>query len=114
MYRKIKTQKFVAYLHFFLNLVLVPEELSLIFLMDNIFVCSIPRYTGECLSAIKELHMVSLKTFENFARKLHMKKSGTNYQEIALNLPLQMRNQATSASQSLDDFFYHFEDIGLQ
>lgn len=33
------------------------------------------------------------------------------FQEIALNLPLQMWNQGTSASQSLNHFYYLSADI---
>ena len=41
--RKIQTQKFIAYLHFLPDLLLVLQKLSLIFHMDDLFVCSVPR-----------------------------------------------------------------------
>ena len=79
--------------------------------MYNLFVCSIPCYLGECLSSIEEWHMVPGENFGKLCTNITYEKSGVVFQEIMLNLFLQMQNQATSALQSSDDFYDLFADI---
>ena len=51
--RKIQTQKFVAYLHFFVDLLLTLRKMSLVFQTDNLCVCSVPRYIEENIASLE-------------------------------------------------------------
>lgn len=105
--RKSQTLKFIAYLHFswFSS---SPSETITIFPMDNSFVCSVPCYLGECLSAIRDLSMVPNENFWKLCTEVTSENSGIFFQEITLNLLLGLWNQATSALHSLAD---HCADI---
>ena len=70
---KIQTRKFVAYLHFFMDLLPALGKLSLVFQMDNLFLCSIPVYLRECLSYIEELNMVPEENFQKLCTKVNIK-----------------------------------------
>ena len=51
--RKMQTQKFVAYLHFFVDLLLTLRKMSLVFQTDNLCVCSVPRYIEENIASLE-------------------------------------------------------------
>ena len=61
--QKIQTQKFVAYLHFFVYLPLTFRKMSLIFQTDNLFVYSIPCSIEENIASPEELQVLPGESF---------------------------------------------------
>ena len=109
-WKNYKIQKFVVYPHLFLDLLQTPRKMFLIFQMDTLFVCPIPRYLEDLLSAIDELRVVPGENFQKLCTEVTSENSGIIFQEITLYVSPQTQNQAANASQSLDDFYDHFAD----
>lgn len=76
---KIKTQKFFAFC-----LILICFQFfgnSLIFQMDNLYMCFMPCYSEERLWAIEEWHMVLIKNFGEHFTKITHENSGIVFQK---------------------------------
>lgn len=99
---------------FFLDLHPDLQKLSLIFHMENLFMCPTPRYLEECLTTIKELHMAQSENFQKLCTYVTYENSGVFFLEITLNLLPWARNHVISASQSLPYFFGTFADIVIK
>lgn len=98
-------------LTFFLDFLQTLRKMSLMFQMNDLLVCSIPRYLEESLSTIEELHLVPGENFRKLFTKVTSENRGIDFQEITLHLSPQTRNKQQSTSQNLGDFYDHFVDI---
>ena len=74
--RKIQTQKFVAHLHFFVDLLPTLRKMSLVFQIDNLRVCSVPRYIEENIASLEESQVVPGESFRKLCNQVITNEDG--------------------------------------
>ena len=110
--RKIQTQKFLVYLHFFEDLLPTLRKMSLVFQTDNLCVCSVPRYLEQNIAFLEKLQVVPGESFRKLGNQVNTDEYGVvTYKEVALTFIPHTRNQARNPTESFEDFYDNFNHL---
>ena len=110
--RKIQTQKFLVYLHFFEDLLPTLRKMSLVFQTDNLCVCSVPRYLEQNIAFLEKLQVVPGESFRKLGNQVNTDEYGVvTYKEVALTFIPHTRNQARNPTESFEDFYDNFSHL---
>ena len=104
--QKIQTQKFVAYLHFFVDLLPTLRKISLVLQTDNLCVCSVQRYIEDFIASLDESQVVPGESLRKLCNEVITNEDGAvPYKEVASTLIPRTRNQARNATECFEDFY---------